>query len=195
MLRRSKQIKKAIAGTVFSGSLSSKISSSFDPCANKTPPTLLTPTTVLGEYLYNDSLSDNIYVTPALDTLNIKFRDAPRSKPDKKFAINFPNAVNMAGLITSVYYFPAGRTINDVVYKQVKYGDKCSGWDGPYINDKFVHMEKGNGIGNKTEAEALHHVIKNYDGYNPIDPLRKYSLYIYVEPEYRSAESFAIYIP
>ena len=93
MLRRSKQIKKAIAGTDFSGSLSSKLSSSSDPCANETSPTLLTPTTDWSEYL-----SENIYVTSD-GKLNIKFRNAPKSQPNEKFAVKFTNIVNIAGLM------------------------------------------------------------------------------------------------
>lgn len=207
MLRRSKQIKKAIAGTDSLGSLSSKLSSypDPDPCANETPQKLLTPTD-WREYLNNElDLYENIYVT--LDgKLNIKFRDAPRSQPDKKFAITelrfgeyvqkYTDATGFdtyAGLRSTVYYFPRGKTINDVVFKPFKLDPLCL-WDGPYINDQLVHMERGYGIGNKTEAQALHHVVNYYDGYNPKDLFRKYSLYIVVELEYR-VEYFAIYIP
>ena len=97
--------------------------------------------------------------------------------------------------MTRVYYFPRDKTINDVRYKPIKIVDRCF-WGGPYIDDQFVHMERGNGIGNQTEAQALHHVIENnYDGYNPEDLLRKYSLYIVVALEYRNGKEFAIYIP
>ena len=168
----------------------------YQRLANETPPTLLTPTD-WREYLNNElDLYENIYVTSD-GKLNIKFRNAPKSQPDKNFAIKLPNVVNIAGLMTRVYYFPRDKTINDVRYKPFKLAysdDKCF-WGGPYIDDQFVHMERGYGIGNQTEAEVLHHVVEPYGSYVPTDPFRKYSLYIYVGLEYRPAEYFAIYIP
>ena len=187
MLRRSKQIKKAIAGTDFSGSLSSKLSSSFYPCADETPPTLPTPTTDWSEYL-----NENIYVTPD-GKLNIKFLNAPRSQPNKKFVVKYEGVENLAGLTTTVYYFPRDKTINNVKYNPSNIGFRCF-WNGPYIDNELVYIATGTPSGNKTEQDALLHIVDPYQSYVPTDPYRKYSLYIVVGFDYR-AEYFAIYIP
>lgn len=153
----------------------------------KSEPTIyLKPNKEWDEYLTELPIVDDD------NNLKLKFRDAPYSDSTNKFVITIDGVTHPAGIISTVYFIPKDKTVEDMVATRSDYDDYDS---MVYRVCTFSGPLKIGGEGGEkvvydtTTSEYLEYNVKN-NGYGKGGNKR---LYIILKLQYRD-DVFAFYV-